>query len=123
MDIDRHLQLTEIGKRIREHRNRLGLSQGDLANILGISYQQLQKYEKGKSPLPSDRLQRMAQRFAIPLAALLAPEETDASGPAVPFATDLDREEALVLEAFRALSDPRVKNAVLEFLMNLASRR
>lgn len=41
-----------IGKKIKEKRQKLGLVQRDLSKILGVSHQQVQKYENGSSPIP-----------------------------------------------------------------------
>lgn len=54
--IDRH-----IGERIRERRTLLGFTQETLAEILGISYQQVQKYETGANRVTAGRLFQIAQ--------------------------------------------------------------
>lgn len=123
MELNRHLQLCQIGQKIREHRKRLGLNQGDLAALLGISYQQLQKYEKGKSPLPSDRLQKLAERFGIPSSALLPNEGEHENEAPVQWTTNLDPDEFLLLEAFRALPDARTRKAVSTLLKGLDPRK
>jgi transcriptional regulator with XRE-family HTH domain len=46
-----------VGSRIKMQRRMLGLSQTDLADGLGITYQQVQKYENGKNRVSSSRLQ------------------------------------------------------------------
>jgi CheY-like chemotaxis protein/DNA-binding XRE family transcriptional regulator len=45
-----------IGNKIRERRKALGLTQGELAQIIGISHQQIQRYESGENPLSMSRL-------------------------------------------------------------------
>jgi len=49
--LDKH-----IGLKIRERRKALGLTQGDLAQIIGISHQQVQRYESGENPLSMSRV-------------------------------------------------------------------
>ena len=46
----------EIGARIRRRRRGLGLTQQDLANSAGVSYQQIQKYERGTNRVSASRL-------------------------------------------------------------------
>ena len=50
-DVDAH-----VGKRVRERRNALGMSQETLADALGIKYQQIQKYEVGTNRVAAGRL-------------------------------------------------------------------
>ncbi len=55
-----------IGRRIRERRVVLGLSQAQLADGLGITFQQLQKYEKGHNRIAAGRLYGCAQLLDVP---------------------------------------------------------
>jgi transcriptional regulator with XRE-family HTH domain len=54
-----------IGQRLRERRVALGMSQTALGNRLGISFQQIQKYEKGVNALSPDRLIEVAQALDV----------------------------------------------------------
>lgn len=56
--IDRH-----VGERIRRRRAELGLTQHDLASVLGISYQQVQKYETGANRVSAGRLYEMSRQL------------------------------------------------------------
>jgi transcriptional regulator with XRE-family HTH domain len=55
-----------IGQRIREARIAATLSQSDLADMLGVSYQQIQKYEKGRSRISGARLDRLVSAVNRP---------------------------------------------------------
>lgn len=57
----------EVGRRIRMRRLLLGLSQSSLAEGLGITFQQVQKYEKGTNRVGASRLQTIAQILATPV--------------------------------------------------------
>ena len=61
VEIDQH-----IGQRVRERRIVLGLSQSALADGLGITFQQLQKYEKGHNRIAAGRLYGCAQLLDVP---------------------------------------------------------
>ena len=67
-DIDEY-----VARQIRAYRKQLGLSQADLAEKLGISFQQIQKYEKGANRVSAGRLFKLAKLFGIPIAALYPP--------------------------------------------------
>jgi transcriptional regulator with XRE-family HTH domain len=57
----------ELGKRIRLRRVELGISQSELADKLGVSFQQVQKYEKGVNRVGAARLQQVATALDVPV--------------------------------------------------------
>lgn len=64
-DLDAH-----IGRRIRTQRLVLKISQEELGKTLGVSFQQIQKYEKGVNGLSAKRMQDVCQALNIPLSFL-----------------------------------------------------
>jgi transcriptional regulator with XRE-family HTH domain len=61
-DIDRH-----VGARIRERRIMLGLTQQQLADLIGVTYQQAHKYERGINRVSAGRLFEIAQVVSVPV--------------------------------------------------------
>lgn len=61
-DVDRH-----VGVRIRERRVMLGLSQQQLAEMIGVTYQQAHKYERGINRLSAGRTYEIAQVLGVPV--------------------------------------------------------
>jgi len=61
-DIDRH-----VGARIRERRIMLGLTQQQLADLIGVTYQQAHKYERGINRVSAGRLLEVAQVLSVPV--------------------------------------------------------
>lgn len=61
--IDQH-----VGSRVRMHRLMQGMSQERLAEALGLSFQQVQKYEKGVNRIGAGRLQEISQILRVPVA-------------------------------------------------------
>ena len=59
-DIDRH-----VGARMRERRILLGLTQQQIAELIGVTYQQAHKYEKGINRMAAGRLYRIAQALGV----------------------------------------------------------
>lgn len=57
---------THIGQKIRARRILLELSQTDLANAAGITFQQIQKYEKGANRVGASRLQQFSDALGVP---------------------------------------------------------
>lgn len=60
-----------IGQRIRQRRKELGASQSDLGIAIGVSYQQIQKYEAGKGSISVARLVEIANQLQVPVANIL----------------------------------------------------
>src|SRR5450432_4233242 len=60
--IDKH-----VGSRVRMRRMMLGKSQGKLADALGLTFQQVQKYEKGANRVSASRLQQIAHILQVPV--------------------------------------------------------
>lgn len=57
----------KLGERMRERRLELGMSQEQLAEILGVTFQQVQKYERGVNRVAASRLQAIAAALQIPV--------------------------------------------------------
>jgi transcriptional regulator with XRE-family HTH domain len=64
-----------VGPRIRAGRQKLGLSQTDLASRLGITFQQVQKYENGRNPISMGRVCHIANVFGVSTTFLLTGTE------------------------------------------------
>ena len=56
---------TEIGRRIRLRRFEVGISQKELADKLGLTFQQVQKYERGRNRVSAARLQQIAETLGV----------------------------------------------------------
>ena len=61
-EIDRH-----VGARIRERRIMMGLSQQQMADMIGVTYQQAHKYERGINRISAGRLFEITQVLAVPI--------------------------------------------------------
>ena len=59
-DVDRH-----VGLRVRDRRIMLGLTQQQLADLVGVTYQQLHKYERGLNRIPANRLPALARALGV----------------------------------------------------------
>jgi len=69
----------EVGQRIRARREAAKLTQTALADQLGVTFQQVQKYEKGVNRVGAGRLTKIAHVLGVPIGALLSADE---EGPA-----------------------------------------
>jgi transcriptional regulator with XRE-family HTH domain len=111
-----------IGKRIRERRRRLGMSQQRLGDAIGLTFQQVQKYERGANRISFSRLLETAQALECTL------DDLAGGLDAAPPCGDTQRRQALLLmdgagallEAYAALPDPAVRRIVLQHVRALA---
>jgi transcriptional regulator with XRE-family HTH domain len=62
----------EIGRRVRTLRLQRGLSQTELGTLINVTFQQVQKYEKGANRISAGRLQRIAEVLTVPVAFFFA---------------------------------------------------
>ncbi len=56
-----------VGARVRQRRTLLGMTQTDLADVLGLTFQQVQKYERGMNRVSASRLFELSQVFDVPI--------------------------------------------------------
>ena len=105
-----------LGGRIRTLRRALGLSQAALGAKLGITFQQVQKYENGGNRVSALMLIKLSEALAVPVADLLK----DIERPEPP--RDAAADAARLLTGFSAIRSPELREAVLTLVTNLAGR-
>lgn len=93
--MDRILSNSEIGERLRDSRRRCGLTQEQLAEKVGVTFQQIQQYENGSTRLNADKLQLIALALAIPIGAIFDDGDERA----------LSKDEVRLVKGYRKLSD------------------
>ncbi len=100
-----------IGGRVRAVRLERGLSQTDVAETLGITFQQLQKYENGRNRIAAATLIRLAESLAVPLADLMPSVAAAAKSPSLEL---LESHELRgLIDSFVRIRDPALRNAVI----------
>jgi transcriptional regulator with XRE-family HTH domain len=110
----------EVGRRVRAFRLNRGLSQEKLGDELGITFQQVQKYEKGVNRIGAGRLQRIAEILGVPVSEFFSPTST-ASTQSENLYELVDTAAALrLLRAYARIPDPQVKQAVTALVEKIA---
>ena len=111
-----------VGHRIRLRRTLLGMSQGKLANAIGLTFQQIQKYEKGVNRLSSGRLVELAATLQCSAADLIGGVEK-ASAKSTPFSRyAASKEGVAIINAMAKISSPALRRHVINLAETLASR-
>jgi len=119
-----------VGSRVRMRRIMLGMSQEKLGEALGLTFQQVQKYEKGTNRVGASRIQQIAEILQIPVSFLFegGPRGTvnaggTIEGPSPSFVSDfLATSEGLALtRAFTRINDAKLRRSIVELVEQIAS--
>jgi transcriptional regulator with XRE-family HTH domain len=94
----------KIGQRLREVRTLLGISQTDMANMIDVTFQQLQKYEKGRNRITASKLVRLSDKTHIPITAFF-----EKSGP---MGTGEHRDVQELLKAYTQINSAKARLSV-----------
>jgi len=109
-----------VGRNVRIWRMAKGLSQAQLARRLGVTFQQVQKYEVGANRIGTGRLVRIAAILAIPVAALL--EETAGANPAGSLLALIDdRRSFRLAHAFATIEDRTARLSIVNLVEKIAA--
>ena len=110
-----------VGQNVRAHRLARQMSQTALADAIGITFQQVQKYEKGVNRIAAARLVRIARVLSVPTTKLLAGIEAAEKGADSPLALIAERQPLRLAQAFAAIGDKRVRRSLMQLAEAVAS--
>ncbi len=125
--IDKH-----VGSRVRMRRMMLGMSQEKLGDALGLTFQQVQKYEKGTNRIGASRLQQISHILQVPVSfffegaptvALATRVEGLGEAPSPAYVSDfLATSEGLALvKAFMRIDDTKLRRRIVDLVEQIAS--
>jgi len=122
----------QVGSRVRLRRNMLGLSQEKLGTAIGLTFQQVQKYERGANRIGASRLHELSRVLDVPVA-FFFDDMDPVRAPAIPGgfseppaeAFDSDpmrrRETIELVDGYYAIDDAAVRRRLLELARALAA--
>jgi len=109
-----------VGNRIRMRREALGISQGRLGQELGVTFSQIQKYERGQNRISAGRLYQTATFLGVPVIhffdGLQAPVEASTQGLG-----HSEDEVHKLAEAFASIPDSQLRSSLLALIWSLAT--
>lgn len=119
---------THVGLRVRKRRKELGMSQETLAVHLGLTFQQVQKYERGSNRISASKLHAIAMTLRKPIGYFYADYDDDAapdsfveSASERSISTFLSTREGIELaELFPRVKGPKLRRRILELTKTLA---
>lgn len=117
-----------VGSRVRLRRTLLGMSQEKLGEAIGLTFQQVQKYERGSNRISAGTLYRLSQVLDVPVSFFFdCYEVADGGDPAIVTGNSIgsddsgiSRREARLLRLWRSAPEP-IANEVLALLSSLAA--
>jgi transcriptional regulator with XRE-family HTH domain len=117
----------EVGMRVRTRRLEMKLSQTELANLVGVTFQQVQKYEKGANRIGAGRLQRISEALTVPVSYFFGngsitqvPNSArDTQGGSV-FALMQSRGSVRVVQALARIKNQRIKRLYTDLVEAIA---
>ena len=115
-----------VGARVRQRRVQLGMSQEKLGEALGLTFQQVQKYERGTNRVGASRLWDMSRILGVPVSYFYSGAEDDEGStglaPAgIPEQDPMSRRETTELvRAYYRISDPTMRRRIFELAKALA---
>jgi len=115
-----------VGNRLRARRLVLGLSQEKLGERLGITFQQIQKYEKGNNRVSASKLQAAAEVLGVPISYFFEDHDVAAPDGLVREADEigtflLSRDGVSLNRAFTSIKDKRVRQTIITLAKALAN--
>ncbi len=122
--IDKH-----VGSRVRMRRMMLNMSQEKLGDALGLTFQQVQKYEKGTNRIGASRLQQISNILQVPVEFFFegAPHlagtvRADGDAPSPAYVSDfLASSDGLALtKAFMRISDAKLRRRIVDLVEQIA---
>jgi transcriptional regulator with XRE-family HTH domain len=119
-----------VGNRVRQRRTLLGFSQEKLASVLDLTFQQVQKYERGANRIGAGRLFQLAQALEVPVAYFF--DDLDDNGAAAGNVGEAvvatfhgdpmnQRETLLLVRAYYAIPDPAVRRRMLDLMRSMGA--
>jgi len=116
----------EVGQRIRIQRLAAGLSQSELAERVGVTFQQIQKYEKGTNRVGAGRLTNIARVLNVPVGSFFdgreAIDQVAQQGLESPLAAMAQPYAYRLLRAYATISDPELRESIVDFVERTANQ-
>jgi transcriptional regulator with XRE-family HTH domain len=108
----------EIGRRIRAGRRQRGVSVHELGIRLGVTYQQIQKYEIGKDAIPLHRLLELASMWGVPPQSFW--DQADTAAGTTDIFGDADISTLQLARAYQRIGDAKLRRRLLQLVKQVA---
>jgi transcriptional regulator with XRE-family HTH domain len=111
-----------VGQRMRQRRESLGISQGRLGRHLGLTFSQVQKYEKGTNRIGAGRLYLLGDFLGVPVQYFYEGiDDTQSSRHGAGYPGKKDAEMSALDDAFLSITDPETRRSLLALVCSVAA--
>jgi len=110
-----------VGRNIRIFRQKLRMSQSALARQVGVTFQQIQKYEKGLNRVGASRLAQIAAALQVPIPSLFQGVEEN-KNVASPHELLTDANAVKLAEAFVGIRDTQMRRTIVQLVTQMAHK-
>jgi transcriptional regulator with XRE-family HTH domain len=118
---------THVGRRVRIRRMMLGMNQTKLGNAVGLTFQQIHKYENGTCRIGGSRLQQFAHILQVPIPfffeGLPGTSAADAAAPTLSYVDDfLASSDGLpLMKYFTRITQPKLRRSIVNLVEQIAT--
>ena len=117
-----------LGERVRARRLEIAMSQETLADLLGVTFQQVQKYEKGANRIGASRLQHIADILQVPISfffdGAVESGEFKSIEPKSLFVSDFlaSSEGVALVKAYMSIKDAKLRRCIVQLVEQISPR-
>ena len=130
-NVDKHVRArradnrdAEVGRRVRSRRLECRLSQTELADRIGVTFQQVQKYEKGVNRIGAGRLQRISEALEVPISFFFgggtSSTQREAAGAESVFGFMQTSGSVRIVKAFHKIKSRKARQLLVEMAEEFA---
>lgn len=123
-----------VGKRLRFGRTMQGMSQESIGESIGVTFQQIQKYERGINGIRSSKLYELAKALKVPVSFFFEGMAGDEGKYSIPGAADSgdggfdmeltsSRESIELMRAFHKITDPQLRGKILDLVRAMSDNK
>jgi len=110
-----------VGKRIRFKRKMVGLTQSDLGEKVSLTFQQIQKYEKGENRVSASKLFQIAQILKTSVSFFFEGYKENVANDSMEDITIDDKQSINLVQSFKAIKNPKLKKRIMMLIDSVSS--
>ncbi len=111
-----------VGANLRLNRNAAKMSQTDMAEAIGVTFQQVQKYERGTNRLSAGKVLTIAHLLKVPVTAFFEGAKGGVAKEGPPILLLAKRDAFRLAEAFSKIEDVRLRSSIVGLVVRLSER-
>ena len=109
-----------VGKRVRFKRKMVGLTQSDLGERVGLTFQQIQKYEKGENRISASKLFQIAQILKTSVSFFFDGYRENVANDSMEEKTIDDKQSVNLVQSFKSIKNPKLKKRIMMLIESVS---